>query len=338
MRGLATSIGTFPDDLRDRIWAMGQEGPTLAAFGARAVSTGRRGLARVAPWAAGRLATAVALRRSGARVLHATDPQRPWTPSAERSIVTVYDLIPLREPAMLRSWRLDHRIAYRWYIRQIESADRILAISQATAEDLRERLGVESERVDIVYPMVTAPLRVARSEPAEPTFLFVGALDLHKQPELALRAFGQFHARFGHGHLRYIGPPDDGQARRLHGLAARLGVTGSVSLEGRISDDDLENAYGAATALVSSSRIEGFGLPSVEAVLRGVPVIAVESRAALETLEGVAAIVPADAEAIAEAMAHPVNPPAPAVSAMRERYSVASIARALAAAYRRILD
>lgn len=237
---------------------------------------------------------------------------------------------------MLRSWRLDHQLVYRWYIRQVESAARVLAISRTTAEDLQERLGISSERIDIVYPLVAPPGTIRRSVPAEPTFLVVGAVDPHKQPELALRAFGQFHSRFGFGRLRYIGPSDRAQERSIQSLAAHLGVTKSVSIEGRISDDDLEKAYAAATALLSTSRIEGFGLPSVEAVLRGVPVIAVDTPAAKETLDGVAAIVPADAEAIAEAMADPVAPHELAVRAIRERYSIASVARSLEDTYRRI--
>lgn len=339
VRGLATSIEAFPDDLRDRVWAMGVPGPALDSFGARAVPiAARRGIGRMPGWATGRKATSGALKRSGARLLHATDPQRPWNPPAVRSIVTVYDLIPLQEREMLQSWRLDHRLAYRRYIRQVESAARIIAISRATTDELHERLGIAAERIDIVYPLVAAPAELQRIQPAEPTFLFVGALDSHKQPELALRAFGQFRSRSGQGRLRYIGPSDERQERALRDLAAWLGVAEGISLEGRISDDDLEGAYAAATALISTSRVEGFGLPSVEAVLRGLPVIAVESRAARETLETVATIVPPDAEAIAEAMAHPREPDGAAVDAVRERYSIASASRALAESYRRMLD
>ena len=339
VRGLAASIATFPDDLRERIWAMGSAGNTLDSFGARAIPfPGRRRIGWLPGWAGGRTATAGALRRSGAQVLHATDPQCPWSPAGVRSIVTVYDLIPLREPGMVQSWRLDHRLGYRRYLRQVQSATRILAISRATVEDLEERLGIAAERVDIVHPVVAAPSQVQRSEPAEPTFVFVGALDPHKQPELALNAFALFRARFGHGVLRYIGPSGETQERRLRALAAELGIADSVSMEGRISEDELEAAYGAATALLSTSRIEGFGLPPVEAVLRGVPVIAVESRAARETLEGVASIVAADAEALAEAMAHPRKLEASAVEEMRDRYSAASVGRALAESYRGMLE
>jgi glycosyltransferase involved in cell wall biosynthesis len=252
--------------------------------------------------------------------------------------VTVYDLIPLRERELLQSWRFDHRLTYRRYLGQIQAATRIVAISRATAEDLQTRLGIARERIDIVYPLVLPPARIDRREPSEPTFLVVGALDAHKQPELALRAFGRFCSRFGSGRLRFIGPSDRVQGHRLHALAVELGLAGSVSVEGRISDEELEQAYGMATALISSSRVEGFGLPPVEAVLRGVPVIAVETAAALETLEGTARIVPANAEAIAEAMADPLKPPALAVRRTRDRYSIGSVARSLEDAYRRLLD
>ena len=338
VRGLAASIATFPDDLVDRIWATGSPGPTLDSFGARAVALrAQSGLGRVPTWATRRLNTGAALKKAHAGALHATDPQRPWTHPAVRSVVTVYDLIPLREREMFQSWRLDHRLLYRRYIRQVRSADRILAISRATAEDLQERLGIAPERIDVVYPVVAPPVSIRRTEAHEPTFLFVGALDPHKQPELAMRAFAQFHARSGLGHLRFIGPSDHSQQRRLHDLAAQLGVAGSISIEGRLSDDDLENAYATATALLSTSRIEGFGLPPVEAALRNVPVIAVETAAAIETLAGVATIVPAQPEAIAEAMAHPIKPPVEDLDAIRERYSIASAARSLADSYRRIL-
>jgi len=339
VKGLAASIATFPDELADRIWAVGFPGPTLDSFGAHAVTcTFRAGLGRLPTWASGPLDTNGALKRSGAGVLHATDPQRPWTGSAISSVVTVYDLIPLHEPAMLRSWRLDHQFAYRWYVRQIRSAARILAISRSTAHDLQARLGIEPERIDVVYPLAATPGSIRRTEPPEPTFLCVGALDVHKQPELAMRAFAHFRAGVGAGRLRYIGPSDALQVRRLSELAAQLGIARSVSFEGRVSDDDLEAAYSTATALVSTSRIEGFGLPPVEAVLRGVPVVAVRTLASMETLEGVAAIVPADPEAIAEAMAHPFTPPEEAVDAIRERHAIHAVARSLADCYRRALD
>lgn len=338
VRSLATSITAFPDDLVRRIWAFGQSGPTLDAFGAHAIaSTDNLAVAHVPGWLTGRLATRFALRKSGARVLHATDPHRPWTGRVP-TVVTVYDLILLREPGMLESLRPDHRYMYRRYIRQVQSADRVIAISRSTAEDVEERLGIAPDRLDIVYPAVVAPEGFRRRVPAEPTFLVVGALDAHKQPELALRAFADFRTRAGSGRLRYVGPADQGQQRSLKELAARLGVLDAVSVEGRIPDDELERAYSTATALVSTSRLEGFGLPPVEALLRGIPVVAVDTAAARETLGTAAAIVPADVSAIATAMAHPIDPPALVVAEIRERFAFASVARSLEECYRRMID
>lgn len=338
VRGLAASIAAFPEDLANRVWAVGFPGPTLEGFGARGIThAAQRGFGHTIGWSSGRLAVDLALRRSGAGVLHATDPHRPRTDRPIPSVVTVYDLIPLREPRILRSWRLDHRLAYRHYIHNIESAARIMSISQATAEELQERLQIAPDRIDIVYPVVAAPADFQRVAAPEPTFLCVGALDTHKQPELAIRALALFRSRSGPGRLVYIGPADRLQERRLGRLAAELGIGESVSFAGRVTDNDLETAYAGATALLSTSRTEGFGLPPVEAVLRGVPVIAVETPAARETLESVATIVPPDAEAIAEAMAQPHEPAEPAVTRMRERYSISSVARSLADSYRRLL-
>lgn len=338
VRGLTESICLFPDDLIELIWAVGSLNPILDRFGPRGVALDpHRWSNRIPRWVTGPIDLAAALHKSGARALHATDPQSPYYRRGIPTLVTVYDLIPLRERQLLHSWRLDHRIVYGRYIRQIEGAARIVAISRATATDLQNYLRIEPDRIDIVYPAVALPEKLGRSEPPEPTFLVVGALDAHKQPELALRAFAIFRTRWGAGTLRYIGPSDPSQARRLHQLAADLGVSNFIVTDGRIPDEDLEKAYAGATALLSTSKIEGFGLPPVEAVLRGVPVIAVKTPAATETLEGAAAIVLPDAEAIADAMAHPMEPSKLVVAAMRERYSNATVARSLADAYRRVL-
>jgi glycosyltransferase involved in cell wall biosynthesis len=336
--GLAASVARFPDDLVGRIWVLGFPGPAMDPFGPRTVTTGGSSLPGWIPsWATWRWTADAAIRTSRARAMHATDPQRPWSNPRVPTVVTVYDLIPLREPDLIRSWRLDHQLVYRWYLRQIRSATRIVAISEATSEDLRERLAIAPDRIDVVYPVVEPPAEIRRILPSEPTFLCVGALDPHKQPELALRAFGLFRARTGRGRLRFIGPLDPAKARPLHELAARLGVAGAVTIEGRLTDPDLEDAYASATAVLSTSRIEGFGLPAVEAAVRGIPIIAVETPAALETVDGVAVMVPGDAEAIADAMTDPAEPGELAVRAIRKRYSSTSAAAALADCYRNVL-
>jgi glycosyltransferase involved in cell wall biosynthesis len=89
--------------------------------------------------------------------------------------------------------------------------------------------------------------------------------------------------------------------------------------------------------LLSTSRIEGFGLPPVEAALRGVPVISVDIPSARETVGDIATLVPADADAIAEAMAAPRSPDRTLVAATRDRYSRRAAATALWSAYSRLI-
>ncbi len=339
VRGLGACVVALPPELARRVWVMGPPGPLLAPFSGRTVSSPERGLAgRLPHWIDSPIRVPRAIRTSGAIAWHATDPQRPYAPSHVRAIVTVYDLIPLREPALLETWRRDHRVTYRRYVDQIARAERVVAISRTTAADLEERLGIAADRIDVVYPVVVRPAAVDQTSPPEPTFLAVGALDAHKQPELVLAALAGFRSRHHAGRLRLIGPSDPAAVDRLSRLAAQLGVADAVAFEGRIPDAALDEAYAGATALVAASRIEGFGLPAIEAVLRGVPVIAVDTAIARETLHGVATLVPADRGALAEAMASPAPPTPEAIDRTARRFSPDAAAAALAVTYRRVLD
>jgi len=127
------------------------------------------------------------------------------------------------------------------------------------------------------------------------------------------------------------------QQANLRRRAEDLGVADSVIFGGHIPDEDLDAAFATATALLSTSRIEGFGLPGVEALLRGVPVIAVDTAAARETVGSAAILVPSDARAIADAMAAPAPMLDSTQKAVAARFSRESAATALWAAYEQVL-
>ena len=153
-----------------------------------------------------------------------------------------------------------------------------------------------------------------------------------------MRALAAFRDRHGAGQLRFLGPSSAAERRGLLDLADRLGIAGDVKVDGRVPDVDLEAAYSSATALLTTSRVEGFGLPAVEAVIRGVPVIAVENAATREILAGVANLVPPDPDALAVAMGSPWSPDAPTRTALRDRFSPRAGGEALWAAYALWLD
>lgn len=339
VRGLIEAIGDWPAERRQLVWALALPGATLPVFEDRTVSSRLLSIRPVdLGWLLGSPAIGRAARLARADVFHATDPQRPTRLRAIRQVVTAYDLIPLREPGMLNSWQPHHRYAYRLYLDQLRRADVIVAISKTTAAELTERLGISESRMSIVYPVVRTPRVAERAPAAKPTFLYVGALDSHKQPEMAIAALAEFHRVHAAGRLRFIGPSASEQQTRLRQQAESMGVADSVSFEGRLSDEELDAVFATATALLSTSRIEGFGLPGVEAVLRGVPVIAVDTAAARETVGSVAILVPSDARAIAEAMVAPAPIPDLAQRVMAARFSKQAAAAALWAAYEKLLD
>lgn len=339
VRGVVDTIAEWPTERRERVWAVGRPGETIDLFGSRGITSRVMGIRPLdVGLLLGPLAFGAAAHRSGASIFHATDPFRPWRTRRLRQVVTAYDLIPLRETAMLASWRPHHRLVYRAYLKQIRAAEVVVAISDATARDIVELLGVPDNRIAVVSPVVTAPDRPVHRPTGTPTFLFVGAADPHKQPELAIEALARFRERHGEGRLRFIGPAGERQRAKILHDAHRLGVLEFIQVDGRVSDAALDEAYTSATALLSTSRIEGFGLPPVEAALRGVPVISVDIPTARETVGDVATLVPADSWAIADAMAQPRTPSPESQDRLRARYSRIAAAEALWAVYEPLLN
>jgi len=332
-------LDEWPRERREQIWGIGRAGETLDRFGSHSITSR---LLAVRPldlgFILGPVAFRLAARKARATVFHATDPYRPWLNGRIRQIVTVYDLIPLREPEMLASWRPHHRHTYHLFLEQIRHADLVVANSKTTAADVCERLGIPPERIAVVSPVVTAPAAAPLwRPPSSPAFLYVGGLDVTKQPELAIEALVRFREHHGEGRLEFVGPSSREQRAALCQRAATLGVLDSITFRGHISDADLDIAFTSCTALLSTSRIEGFGLPAVEAALRGVPVVAVDIPASRETVGAAATLVPPEAGAIAQALADARPGPSDVRDSIRERYSRRSSAEALWTAYQRLM-
>jgi glycosyltransferase involved in cell wall biosynthesis len=339
VRGLIAAMETWPAERRERIWAIGVSGDSLARFGPRGIASPWLGLRPLdTGWLLGEASLRRGVGKSMADILHATDPHRPWRSRKVRQIVTAYDLIPLHDAALFATWRPHHRWVYGRYLRQLREADRIVAISKATAADLGESLGIGLERIRLVYPVVAAPARIERKPRGEPTFLVVGAPDPQKQPEVAIAALARFREAHGPATLRFVGPASSARVKELMARAVRLGLDGYVHFDGWLPQEQLDAAFAEATALLFTSRIEGFGLPAVEAALRGLPVVAVSTPASRETVAGTAILTGPDPEEIAAAMAVVGEPDPTAVAELAERFSAASVGEALWSAYVDLLE
>lgn len=267
-------------------------------------------------WLVSLLALRPVLRRSGARLYHATEPNGLILVPGITTVATLYDLIPLHDPAAhFPPRRAEQRYGYARYLRLLQRADRLIAISEASKRDAVERLRIAPARI-VVTPLAVDERRFY-PRPAEeiervttqyglrqPYFLHVGASAPHKNTATMLRAFALFQRENGRDHALYIaGKWNPGALASLHATYPDLVATGSVRVLGFVPDDDLPALYGGATAFVYPSLIEGFGLPVLEAMRCATPVLTSRTSSLPEAGGGAALYVdPTSAEEIAAAL------------------------------------
>jgi glycosyltransferase involved in cell wall biosynthesis len=202
-------------------------------------------------------------------------------PLASRSpmVVTLHDVMPLSEAA--RHWPVAKRLVARAWLAAIRRrALRVLCDSAFTQEEAIRLAGIERSRTEVV-PLGVEPAGATVESPcvpgATPYLLFVGLVKPHKNLAGLLRAFESISSAFPHRLVvvgRHAGLRDvDSEALAL---AARLAPR--VELIDSVPRERLAALVAGATALVQPSFYEGFGLPPLEAMARGTPVIS--SRAA----------------------------------------------------------
>ncbi len=199
-------------------------------------------------------------------------------------VATVHDVAVLRSPEAFPRW---HRHTGRLALRQaVRTADAIVAVSAFTKAELGDILGVPLERVRVVENGVD-PVFSADGPAADGDYvLAVGTLEPRKNLARAVEA-----ARLAGVEIRVVGAVGWGGVE----------VAGWV---GRVGDDELAALYRGARCLVFPSLYEGFGIPILEAMACGTPVVTSRGGATEEIAGGAAVLVdPLDVEAIAEGIA-----------------------------------
>lgn len=186
----------------------------------------------------------------------------------QRAVFTVCDLIHLRvsgEAGVLK------RVYYERLVKPaVHSCFRVLTISDYSRRDLLDWSGADpSQVVDVgcgVDEAFFAP--VTAWQPGYPYFLYVGARKPHKNLDRLLEAYARSKAA---SEVRFVlsGKPDTA----IMALAGKLGVSDRLVFVGHIPDSELASYYRGATALLFPSYFEGFGLPPVEAMAGGTPVL-----------------------------------------------------------------
>jgi polysaccharide biosynthesis protein PelF len=157
-----------------------------------------------------------------------------------------------------------------------------------------KRLGADISRVRTVYNGVDpANFAALDGEPAEPTISWVGRVDPVKDLETLLRAFSLVHEQMPEARLRMFGSPPPGQEAylsRCQALAARLGLTGSATFEGRVAE--VRDAYEAGQVVVLCSITEGFPYTLIEAMACGRPCVATDVGGVTEAVGETGVVVP----------------------------------------------
>jgi len=279
-------------------------------------------------------------------VVHATNHAAiPPGPPHGGLVVTVHDLaFDVFPGAFPASWRWLYRIGVRAAVRR---ADLILVPSHATANDLEERHGVGPDRVRVTPLAASLPADGTEGAgggvPVDiggPYVLCPGTLEPRKNQVRLVRAYRQVAPDVPHALV--LAGPDGWGGEELEAELLRPGP-GRIVRAGFLDPPALDALYRGADAVAYVSRYEGFGLPVVESMARGVPVLASTAPAVAETAGDAAVLVdPVDVAAIAEGLAALLTDPAlrkdlaARGKARAARYSWEATARATLDAYREV--
>ncbi|MFN2385893.1 MAG: glycosyltransferase family 4 protein [Thermoanaerobaculia bacterium] len=249
------------------------------------------------------------LLRDRLDLYHATHYVLPPLTRA-RAVVTIHDIIHLLYPQFLPN-RLAHLYARLMIRRALQRADRIITVSYNSKRDLVDYFSVSPSRIEVIYNGVSAVFfSEVAPEAREATarrygvrgryLLFLGGEKPHKNVQNVLRAFAEARRDAALPHTLVLAGPLPSNPARLEALIAALDLTGAVVRPGVVPEEDLPALYAGADAFLYPTLYEGFGLPVIEAMACGTPVLTSSTSALQEVAGGYAYLAdPLDVEAIA---------------------------------------
>lgn len=206
-------------------------------------------------------------------------------PKTAKLVVTLHDLIPLLFPQKY----FPNQKAFDWYISRlnwVKKADRIITISEASKQDIIKHLDIPEEKVKVVYgaadhrfrPLpkaIVQKILVQKYKIKKPYLLAVGAFSFHKNMSRIFKAFKSYLNQTRNDTLtlvvvcKLISKEKRGWMEEIKDM----GLERKVILTDFVADQDLPAIYTGAKVLLFPSLYEGFGLPILEAMCCGTPVI-----------------------------------------------------------------
>jgi glycosyltransferase involved in cell wall biosynthesis len=248
-------------------------------------------------------------------IVHSTNYSAPrFYTRGKRLVMTLYDLSAFLYPEYHLRENVEHVMQG---IREgIARADALITISFHARQDLIERLQAPAERIIVThlaphpaYIRVEDPLRIEqvrnRHHLPENFILFVGSLEPRKNVVRLLQAYSRVKATLRKDVHLVLAGSAGWMNENIQPTIADLGLETQVHLIGYVEENDLPVVYSLATVFAYPSLYEGFGLPVVEAMQCGAPVLT-SNVSALPEVAGNAAVLvtPTDIDHIAEGLSH----------------------------------
>ena len=231
-----------------------------------------KGLSGVVPGVvllANQLAAPLAWRGANPDIIHETYFAHKPVGKARRRVVTVYDMTH----ELFAKETLGARQTSRAKRAAVKRADHVICISENTRRDLVRLYGIDPARTSVVHLgyslTVEADALKADSSEHRPTLLYVGSRTGYKNFEALLQAYASSPILREFELIAFGGHPLLPDERKE---VSRLGITDRVRFESG-SDRELAARYRAATAFIYPSKYEGFGIPPLEAMSHGCPVV-----------------------------------------------------------------
>ena len=258
------------------------------------------------------------LLRLKADLYHATHYVLPAVVPC-RAVVTIHDIIHVLYPEFL-----PNRIAFVYAVnmmrRSLGRGDRVIAVSQTTRNDLMKHFQVDGRKIEVVYNGIEDAFRQPLADAdrdrwlsnlglERPYLLFVGnAKKPHKNLDNVVKAYAQALKIKDFPHRLVCVGERTGVEFKVRQRAEQLGIGDRILLVGHVAQEALPAVYQGAELFLFPTLYEGFGLPVVEAMASGLPVITSNTSALKEIAAGYADLVnPLDVEGMAKSIVQGVS-------------------------------
>jgi glycosyltransferase involved in cell wall biosynthesis len=248
--------------------------------------------------------------RSGLDLLHSPDFIPPFKRSY-KSVITVHDLAFLLYPQFMTAESARY---YGQVDQAVRNTDHIIAVSKATKQDLISLLGVPSEKITVIYEGCNPAYQCIDRQKAqafchktwdldENFIFFIGTLEPRKNIPTLLRAYRLLRDQYKRQEKLVLAGSKGWLFEEVEQTIKDLNLVDDVILIGRVEDTWVNYLYNAASMLVFPSFYEGFGLPPLEAMTCGTPVIVSKIKVMPEVVGDAALMIdPHDPENLAIAM------------------------------------